>query len=116
MRLVLDHTGVVDRLVLLWPATAGDAAVDDTMPPEAAHLLAGETLRGVTDAEFAEVSGPVAVMPSEPENPTHQRQTVDRLVALLPHATLITPGFPESPLPAFVEHLDDFIDALLPHL
>ena len=60
--LALNFPDLVDRLLLAWPATGGDPAVDTRdpgrliergCPPEVADaLLAGETLRGVTDADL----------------------------------------------------------------
>ena len=97
--MALQHPSTVLRLVLLWPATAGDPQVDQDVPAHARHLLAGETVRGVIDAELATLSVPVAVMPSEPENSFHQRSTAERLVSLIPRSILIEPGFPESPRP-----------------
>jgi hypothetical protein len=40
-------------------------------------LLAGQTLRGVADADLAALDLPVGVLPSVPEDPFHQRRTVD---------------------------------------
>ncbi len=71
VRLALQHSSLVRRLVLLWPATAGDVEVDRVVPAAAAHLLGGGTLRGVDDAELARLRLPVAVLPAEPENPAH---------------------------------------------
>ncbi len=39
VRLALRHRRLVDRLVLLWPATCGDPAVDAAAPADVAHLL-----------------------------------------------------------------------------
>ena len=116
LRLALDHPGLVARLVLAWPATAGDDQVDVTIPPEAHHLLAGETIRGVTDDELRSIAVPVAVVPALVDHPIHQHATVTRLTELLPAATVIEPGFPESPRPDFASHLDAFVAAILPHL
>ncbi len=116
VRLAVQHAELVRRLVLLWPATAADPAVDAHAPGAVAHLLAGETLRGVTDTEFANLDLPVAVMAAQPENPQHQHRTIHRLLELLPDATLIEPGFPEAPRPAFRAHLEAFTTALVPHL
>ncbi len=116
IRVALQHPSTVRRLVLLWPATAGDPRVDQDVPAHAAHLLAGETVRGVIDAELATLSVPVAVMPSEPENSFHQRSTAERLVSLIPGSILIEPGFPESPRPDFQIHLDAFIAGLIRHI
>ncbi|MEM9610926.1 MAG: alpha/beta hydrolase [Actinomycetota bacterium] len=116
VRLALQHPTLVERLVLLWPATAGDTRVDAAYPAEVEHLLAGETLRGVTDAELATLTLPVAVMRSEPESRFHQHTTVEGLLSLLPQAVEIEPGFPEPPRPEFSGQLDAFVTALAPHL
>ena len=84
VRLALDHRPLVARLGLVWPATCGDPLVDRHVPPQAAHLLAGETLRGVGDHELAGLDVPMAVMASDPPNPVHDNRTVERLVALVP--------------------------------
>ena len=116
VRLAVQHPELVGRLVLLWPATAADPTVDAHAPAAVAHLLAGETLRGVTDTELANLDLPVAAMASEPENPQHRDRTVGRLLELLPDGTLIEPGFPEAPRAEFRAHLDAFTAALVPHL
>ena len=116
VRLALQRPDLVERMVLLWPATASDPAVDALVPSAAAHLLAGDTIRGVADDELSAVDLPVAVMRSEPENPIHRHRTVDRLVELLPDATSIEPGFPEAPRPDFDLHLAPFVAALVPYL
>ena len=65
-RLAVDDPDRVARLVLAWPATAGDPRVDawtrEQGAPEA--MLVGETLRGLTDTELAGLSMPVAVLPA----------------------------------------------------
>ena len=53
LRLAVDSSQLVKRLVLLWPATCGDPTVDRRVPTQAAHLLAGETIRGLRDVELA---------------------------------------------------------------
>ena len=105
-RLAVDFPGLVARLLLAWPATAGDPAVDTRdrtrlagrgAPSKAiSALLAGETLRGLTDAELASLTIPVGVLPSVPANPFHQRRTADALLRLLPRAEEL-PGCPEPP-------------------
>ncbi|MGX4732845.1 alpha/beta fold hydrolase [Kitasatospora griseola] len=90
----------VRGLVLAWPATAGDARVDGRLPAEVAPLLAGGVLRGVADEELTELRMPVAVLPSVPENPVHQRRTAEALLALVPGAVEL-PGCPEPPHPRF---------------
>jgi pimeloyl-ACP methyl ester carboxylesterase len=110
-RLALEDPDRVARLVLAWPATAGDRRVDawarsQGVPEE---MLVGETLRGLADTELAELSMPVAVLPSL-HNPFHHRTTADALLRLVPGATEL-PGGPEPPRPEFVP--DDLVSALL---
>jgi pimeloyl-ACP methyl ester carboxylesterase len=120
-RLAVDFPGVVTRLLLAWPATAGDPNIDSA---ERAHLaglgaspevidalLAGETLRGLTDPELAALTMPVGVLRSQPANPFHQRHTADALLRLLPQASEL-PGYPEPPRPDFPAHLEFFLDAV----
>jgi pimeloyl-ACP methyl ester carboxylesterase len=113
----------VDRLLLAWPATGGDAAVDargraglldrGCTAEVVDGLLAGETLRGVKDAELAEVGRiPVAVVPSVPENPSHQRKTVDSLLRLIPGSREL-PGCPEPPVPGFAPYLDSLVGTIV---
>jgi len=109
VRMAVDHPALVEKLVLLWPATAGSARADSVVPGHARHLLAGETLRGVLDRELAALSVPVFVMASEPENVFHQHATVDRILDLVQNATRLEPGTPESPRPDFAPHLDHLI-------
>ncbi|GAA0552688.1 hypothetical protein GCM10010172_38910 [Paractinoplanes ferrugineus] len=107
-----------DRLLLAWPATAGDAQVDartrlglaelGAEPDVLDALLAGRTLRGTTDDELASITMPVGVLGSVPENPYHQRRTVDALLRILPSATEL-PGCPEPPHPAFPSHADSLV-------
>jgi hypothetical protein len=113
VRLAVQFPELVDRLVLLWPATANDPELDRRVPAAARHLLAGETLRGVTDDELAALATNTAVMASELPNPFHAPWTVDRLVALLPRATRIPEAFPESPRPEFPPRCAAFVDVLL---
>ena len=114
VRMAVDCKTVVDRLVLCWPATAGDPDVDQ-MELAPAGMLRGETLRGVSDAELANISVPVTIIPSDPSNRYHQATTVDRLLSLIPGATA-TRGFPESPRPEFSPHCDEFVATLIPLL
>lgn len=116
LRLAVDRPELVARLLLLWPATAGDANVDRLIPVSAGHLLAGETIRGVRDDELSTLTMPVHVMASNPENIVHQHRTVDRLVDAIPNATRISAGFPEPPHPDFTGQLDHFIAAIATHL
>src|SRR5262249_3509651 len=83
-------------------------------PQAADGLLAGETLRGVTDADLTGLSDAgddgdrairVAVLPSVPENPAHQRKTVDALLRSIRGSHELA-GCPEPPMPGFPPHLD----------
>jgi pimeloyl-ACP methyl ester carboxylesterase len=117
-RLALDFPGTVTRLLLAWPATAGDPTIDTQYRTRLAGLgaasqvadvlLAGQTLRGLTDAELASLTNPVGILPSVPANPFHQRHTVDALLRLLPQAEEL-PGCPEPPHPEFPPHLETFL-------
>lgn len=118
IRLTLAHPDRVQRLLLAWPATANNpvmdaqtrsSLIDRGASPDAIHeLLAGQTLRGVSDAELTTMQLPVGVLPSVPENLFHQRQTVDALCRLLPHAEEL-PGCPEPPDPDFPAYLDRLV-------
>jgi pimeloyl-ACP methyl ester carboxylesterase len=117
-RLALDFPGAVTRLILAWPATAGDPAIDThdrvrlaglgASPDVINALLAGQTLRGLTDAELASLTMPAGVLPSALANPFHQRHTVDALLRLLPQAGEL-PGAPEPPRPDFPSYLTSFL-------
>ena len=121
IRLVLARPDRVARLVLAWPATAGDAGVDARIrkgmaalgasPDVVDAMLNGETLRGVTDDELRAIAMPVGVLPSVPENPYHQRRTIDALLRTLPHAVEL-PGCPEPPRPDFPDHAEQFIGTI----
>ena len=120
-RLALTRPAAIERLLLAWPATAGDAEVDardraalaaaGASDQTVAGLLAGETLRGVTDAELSGLTLPVGLLPAEPPNPFHQQSTVDALAALIPGATVL-PGCTEPPRPDFGADLERFADAV----
>jgi pimeloyl-ACP methyl ester carboxylesterase len=122
VRLAVDHPDAVARLVLCWPATCGDPAVDAParralqargVPPAAIEaLLAGETLRGVADRELAALGIPVTILPSLPTNIFHQRRTAAALCALIPRAVL-GDGFTESPRPDFPAQRRAFVNHLL---
>jgi pimeloyl-ACP methyl ester carboxylesterase len=85
--LTLHRPESVRALLLAWPATAGDARVDawtrERMRDAGASvatvdaLLAGGLLRGVSDVDLAGLPVLVGVLPSVPDNPFHQRRTVD---------------------------------------
>ncbi len=116
LRLAIDRPELVSRLVLLWPATAGDDAVDRMVPSSAGHLLAGETVRGVSDAELGCIEVPVALMATDVTNPFHRYRTVDRLMGLIALAVCLDERFPESPRPEFAGRLDAFMAVLAHHL
>jgi hypothetical protein len=116
VRLALQHRRLVDRLVLLWPATCGDRVADAVVPPAAAHLLAGDTVRGVRDYELGELDVTVAVMASAPADRFHAQHTVDRLVELMPRAIRIPGRFPEAPRVEFHAVRDAFIATVVPYL
>jgi pimeloyl-ACP methyl ester carboxylesterase len=108
VRLALTLGARVTRLALCWPATAGDPTLDALVPARLAPLLAGEVLRGVTDAELMTLTMPVAVLPSVPPNRAHQRSTVDALLRLLPDVREL-PGSPEPPHPSFPSFVESFV-------
>jgi Ni,Fe-hydrogenase III small subunit len=120
-RLAADHPDRIAGLLLAWPATAGDPAVDASVgsrlhrlgPTTAVvdGLLAGGTLRGVTDAELAGLTGPVGVVGARPDNQVHQRRTVDALLALVPKAVEL-PSCPEPPRPEFAGHRTALVTAV----
>ena len=116
VRLALDSPPLVDRLVLLWPATAGDQRIDALAPPGTRHLLAGETLRGVTDAELASLAARTIVIASDPPNRAHASSTVEQLCGLIPRVVRHPVGFPEPPCPEFRDRSREFVDALIPLL
>jgi pimeloyl-ACP methyl ester carboxylesterase len=118
VRLTLAEPDRVERLLLAWPATAGDPQLDTrtrfglaklgAQPHILDALLLGRTLRGITDDELVSITKPVGVLPSVPENPFHQRRTVDALLRILPRALELA-GCPEPPHPAFPPHADLFV-------
>ncbi len=121
VRFALAEPERVEALILAWPATAGDTEVDQRQRREFAELgatetiadalLAGETLRGVTDAELATLAMPTAIIPSDVDDRVHAHRTVDALCRLVPGATRL-PEFPESPRPTFPARCADFVDAV----
>jgi pimeloyl-ACP methyl ester carboxylesterase len=121
VRLALAFPDRIERLLLAWPATANDPTVDaqsragltelDASPEVVDALLTGQTLRGVTDGELATLRIPVGMLPSVPENPFHQRHTVDALRRLLPRADEL-PGCPEPPHPGFPPHTESFVSTV----
>ncbi len=121
VRLAVDRPDLVARLLLAWPATAGESVadalaatmIDEVGPPgAAARLLAGDTLRGVDDAEIAALAVPVAIWPSVPENQFHQGRTVMSLLQLLAEPILVG-GSPEPGHKAFGPFLERFVDVLV---
>lgn len=116
-RLALAFPDSVTGLVLAWPATAGDARLDEIYRAELitqggdAHvpdaLLSGYPLRGLTGADLAGLRPHVAVLPADPVNPFHQRRTVDELLKVIPRAVELA-GCPEPPRPEFPPHLQSF--------
>jgi pimeloyl-ACP methyl ester carboxylesterase len=121
VRLAVALPERVDRLLLAWPATACDSAVDartrsglldlGATPDVIDQLLSGQTLRGVSDAELAALPMPVGVLPSAIDNKFHQRRTVDALLRLVQDGDEL-PGCPEPPRPDFPAHLDGFLTAV----
>ena len=121
VRLALARPDLVPRLLLAWPATAGDPEVDELIRLGLAELgasagivdalLVGDALRGAGDEELASITMPVGVLPSVPTNQFHQRRTVDALLRLLPNVVEL-PGCPEPPQRDFAQHTDRFLDAV----
>lgn len=114
---------LVDRLLLAWPATGDDPAGNERArvgmmnrgcPAEVADgLLGGGILRGVPDAELASLDRiPVAVLPSVPENPSHQRKTVDALLRSI-RGSRELPGCAEPPVPGFPPFLDQLVRTIV---
>jgi len=120
-RLAVDHPDRVAGLILAWPATAGDPMIDprlaadlaglDAAPAVLADLLGGDTLRGVSDAELANLRAPVGILPAVPGDPFHQRRTADALLALIPRATEL-PGTPVPQQAAFAAALPMFVNTV----
>ena len=116
-RLALDYPDRVSRLMLAWPATAGEQVVDDLLrviisdeasPLAADALLSGETLRGVSNVELGSLDLPVVVYPSLMENQIHQRSTLMGLLSTINNAFMVQ-GSPEPPDADFPEFLDAFV-------
>jgi len=118
IRLAIASPARVERLLLAWPATAGDPQLDartrlglaelGAQPHVIDTLLAGQTLRGTTDDELATITTPISVLPSVPENLYHQRRTIDALLHTMPQAVEL-PGCPEPPHPEFPPHAESFV-------
>ena len=119
--LALSRPVLVERLILCWPATAGDPAVDEPTraglraagadPETVDGLLAGGALRGFTDEQLAALPVPLAVLPAVPENTTHRRATVDAVIKVVPRAVEL-PGTPPPPDPGFPSYLEHFTSAV----
>jgi pimeloyl-ACP methyl ester carboxylesterase len=119
--LALSRPVLVERLVLAWPATAGDPDVDEQTAAgllamgadrgTVRALLTGETLRGCTDQQLGALTIPVGVVPSVPENRYHQRRTVDALLKVIPDSAEL-PGTPEPLNGTFTPHIGGFVSAL----
>ncbi len=116
-RFAVDYPDRVARLLLAWPATAGDQVTDglarvvieDVHGTEAADaLLEGETLWGVSDAELGALEMPLVIFPSMPANHTHQRETTTRLLQARPDGFVATGG-PEPLDKQFDEFRDGFV-------
>src|SRR5829696_1014176 len=110
VRLAVDHPDRVQRLVLAWPATAGDPRLDAWSRRQGVPegMLVGETLRGVADAELAELQMPVAIVPGD--NLFHQRRTIEALLRVVRGSVELS-ACPEPPRPEF--NPDDLVRALL---
>jgi len=114
-RLAAENPHRVERLILAWPPTNGEPAVDAATEEHltnqgATHevvnsLMEGETIRGVRDAQLARMN--FSVLGSVPENRIHQRWTVDALVKL---GARELEGCPEPPRPDFPPYRDRFIE------
>ncbi|MGW7682016.1 hypothetical protein ACWGID_14825 [Kribbella sp. NPDC054772] len=66
-----------------------------------------EPVRGVALTRFR-----VAVLPSVPENPSHQRKTVDALLRSIRGSRELA-GCPEPPTPAFPPSLDQLVRTIV---
>jgi hypothetical protein len=81
--------------------------------------LAGQTPRGVTDSELATLQMPVGVLRSAPENPVHQRHTIDALLRHLRWKLRMAAGTlgptREAPLHHLVGTVDRGADAFQAH-
>lgn len=118
VRLALACPDRIEKLLLAWPATAGDPAVDVRTRADLAALgaseqnirtlLDGQALRGVTNDELAALAMRTGVLPSHPDNPAHQRNTVDALLGLIPNSEELS-GCPEPPNPRFAVHRQRFL-------
>lgn len=125
VRFALAEPARVGALILAWPAAAGDPEVDErerreltargATAPVIDGLLAGETLRGITDAELAALRMRTAIIPSDVDGPVHPRRTADAVCRLIPGAVRL-PACPESPRPTFPPHRNAFVTSVLDFL
>jgi hypothetical protein len=125
VRFALAEPGRVDALILAWPPVAGDPEVDARQRQEFVAggateavidgLLAGATLRGVTDEELATLSMRTAIVPSTVDGKVHPHRTVDALCRLIPGAVRL-PACPESPRPDFPAHRNAFVSSVIDFL
>jgi hypothetical protein len=75
--------------------------------------LWGAVLRGVTAAELTALDRiAVAILPSVPENPPHQRKTVDALLRSIRGSRELA-GCPEPPTPGFPPYLDQLVRTIV---
>jgi pimeloyl-ACP methyl ester carboxylesterase len=121
VRFALAEPDRVERLILAWPATAGDPEVDERQRHEFAalgateaianDLLAGATMRGVTDAELTTLTMRTAIIPSDVDGRLHRHRTVGELCRLIPGAVRL-PEFPESPKPTFPARCAAFVEVV----
>jgi hypothetical protein len=122
VRFALAEPARVGALILAWPVVAGDPEVDDRERRELAArgatesvidgLLAGETLRGTTDADLAALRVRTAVIASDVDGRVHPHRTADAVCRLIPGAVRL-PACPESPRPTFPPHRDTFVTSVL---
>jgi pimeloyl-ACP methyl ester carboxylesterase len=126
--LALRFPALVDRLLLAWPATGSDPVANERAragmvkrgcPPAVAdEMITGGVLRGATDEQLASLERiTVAVLPAVPENPSHQRITVDGLLRVIRGSRELAGG-PEPPTPAFRDpsgppHLDQLVRTIV---
>ena len=125
VRFALAEPARVDALILAWPPVAGDPEVDERQRREFVEqgatdavidgLLAGETLRGVTDAELAGLRMRTAIIPSDVDGWIHPHRTADAVCRLIPGAVRL-PAYPESPRPTFPPHRDAFVASVIDFL
>lgn len=120
-RLAVTYPDRVARLMLAWPATPGDSVVDEVMrviitdeadSTAADALLAGDTLRGVSDVELSTLTMPVVVYPPLIENQAHQRRTLMSILSTVP-GSFMAGGGPDPTDADFSEHLAAFVNMVV---